>query len=124
MSAEATTITAFDIFNRQRVEGEYNVVETVREIMASHGVSSESLHVFDTNYRIARMRDSNSDAQMFALGIFLNTQLSLVAQIDPKRSTVPEREILGIKMQPSEFLTCFKEKILPTLLEFELPKRI
>ena len=124
MSAEQTNITAFDIFNRQRVEGEYNVIESVRETMASHGVSSGSLHVFDTNDRISRMKESNSDAQMFALGIFLNTQLSLVSQINPKRSTVPEREILGTQMRPSEFLTCFKEKILPTLLEFELPKRI
>lgn len=124
MSATETQITAFDIFNRERVEGEYNVLETVREIMASNGVSNDSLQVFDENDRLSRMRNSNSDAQMFGLGLFLNTQLSLVSQINPKRSTVPEREILGTKMQPSEFLICFKEKILPTLLEFDLPRRI
>ena len=124
MSATETVITAFDIFNRQRVEGEYNVIESVREIMVSNGVSNDSLQVFDENDRLSRMRNSNSDAQMFGLGLFLNTQLSLVNQISPKRSTVPEREILGTKMQPSEFLICFKEKILPTLLEFDLPRRI
>ena len=92
--------------------------------MVSNGVSNDSLQVFDENDRLSRMRNSNSDAQMFGLGLFLNTQLSLVNQISPKRSTVPEREILGTKMQPSEFLICFKEKILPTLLEFDLPRRI
>lgn len=124
MSATETRITAFDIFNRERIEGEYNVIESVREIMVSNGVSNDSLQVFDENDRLSRMRNSNSDAQMFGLGLFLNTQLSLVNQISPKRSTVPEREILGTKMQPSEFLICFKEKILPTLLEFDLPRRI
>ena len=109
-----------EIYKRDRLDGEYDVVESIRQAMLDSGASRESIEYFDNHYQIVKARSLNADAQVMHCLLFVTAQL---ATID-NGYAIDARQAIAMQMRPSEWISIFKGKVLPLFIEHDLPKRL
>ena len=108
-----------NIFSSPRQEGEIDLVTTCRTILVEAGLIQSVAAVFDQNQYIRDALPLGADAQRFLLNKFWHLQL-----IRLDCDTQKERFCLLDQGDYSEWVRCFKDAILPKIIEYKLPMAI
>lgn len=114
---QSSAPASFNSYDRVREENELNLVEEVRNLLIEAGLS-KSISIYDNNRFIIEAKDKAPGVQRFLLNRFWTLQLSLCP------SSLQERYCLIPDGKVEDWLSLFKIKILPFILEKNLPKEI
>lgn len=101
---------------RNRVEGEIDLVQSVRQALINAGIGGE-IQVFDTDANICVARNMNSSVQLYKLNTFLDTQYMSL-----KRDVSSERSMLLSDATPENWLQIFIDYHIPFMKAMGLPK--
>jgi hypothetical protein len=112
-----TNIMSQDYF-KPREKGEIDLVAEVRQILISNGLG-QSLDAYDTNRFVTEASDKCSSVQRFQLNRYFSMQL-IMAPVD----STEERFCLIPNGDVSDWLTLFKSKVVPFMIQHNLPKPI
>lgn len=105
-----------NIFSTPRQEGEMDLIAICRELLIGAGLAQEVTSSFDTNQYIKDAAPLGAEAQRFLLNKFWHLQL-----ISLNCDTQKERFCLLDQGDFSEWVRCFKEAIMPKVIEYKLP---
>lgn len=103
---------------KPRTEGEIDLVAEVRNILVSSGLG-QNIGNYDDNRIIVDAVDKSSAVQRFQLNRFFALQMVMV-----NANSTEERFCLIPNGNVSDWLILFKSKVLPFLIEHNLPKPI
>lgn len=106
-------------YNSDRVEGELDLVKEVRDRFVSLGLADKLQDGYDTNRFILEAVGKNSHVQQFLLNRYLTLQL-----MASQNETSIERYALMNEVNPSAWLTVFEKRILPAVVNNDLPVKI
>jgi len=106
-------------YNTDRQSDELDLVKEVRQRLLSLGLEDKLQEGFDTNRFILEAVDKNSHVQQFLLNRYLTIQF-MASQED----TAVERYALMNEVNPSDWLTVFEQRILPAVVNLDLPVKI
>lgn len=102
-------------FNQPKVEGDIDLVKEVRDCMIASGLQAK-LPLFDGNRFIIDAQGKNSDVQRYFLNRYWAFQL-----MSSNKPAVDERYCLIPNGDVRDWLALFKSKIMPFVLENNLP---
>ena len=108
-------ITNGNIFTQKRQEGETDLVSCCREMLVSAGLMA-NMTAFETNQYIIDAMPLGEKAQRFLLNNFWRMQL-----ISIEADTQKERFMLLDTGEIGDWIRCFQEGVLPTLVQHRLP---
>lgn len=114
---ESTAQNTFNPYTRARHENELDLVDEVRKLLVESGLS-KSLYLYENNRFILEAKDKAPGVQRFLLNRFWTLQLSLCPD------SLQERYCLIPDGKVEDWLSLFKIKILPFILQKGLPKEI
>jgi hypothetical protein len=103
---------------KPREPGEIDLVEEVRNCMKDSGLGMK-MDLFNNNRFINEASDKCSAVQRYNLNRYFNLQMLM-----SDKDTTEERFCLIPNGLVSEWLTLFQQKVLPFLIENDLPKEI
>jgi len=112
-----TNIMSQDYF-KPREENEIDLVAEVRQILLTNGLG-QSIDAYDNNRFITEAADKCSSVQRFQLNRYFSMQL-IMATAD----STEERFCLIPNGDVSDWLSLFKAKILPFLIQHNLPRSV
>jgi hypothetical protein len=101
---------------KPREQGEVNLVAEVRQILLDHGFG-QKIEIYDTNRMVADAADKCSAVQRFQLNRYFSMQLIMAA-----RDSTEERFCLIPNGEVADWLALFKSKIVPFMIEADLPR--
>lgn len=105
-----------EFYNSQRHPGELDLIATVRGLMAEAGLGERLPYAFDNNRFILDALHRPAHAQQYNLNRYLTLQF-MAAQ---EASTMP-RYALIYEIAPHDWLSIFKDTVLPALVDANLP---
>lgn len=111
------TQEGMNIYNRDRFDNEIDLVNVVRGLLVNIGVSPEVLDSFDNHHFIQSAINKNSDVQRHYLNRYWHLQLVSVSA-----NSTQERFCLVPNGSISDWIRLFEAKILPFIIEHNLPK--
>jgi hypothetical protein len=100
-------------------EGDIDLIKEVRDSMLAAGLHNAVYAGFDTNRFIIEAQGKNSAAQRFLLNRFWTLQL-----MSSVRPSTEERYCLIPNGTVQDWLRLFKAKVLPFVIENNLPVKI
>lgn len=103
---------------KPRAEGEINLVAEVRQILIDSGFG-QKIAAYDNNRMVADAFDKCSSVQRFQLNRYFSMQLIMAS-----RDSTEERFCLIPNGEVSDWLTLFKSKIVPFMIEADLLRPI
>ena len=106
-------------FNRPRLPGELNLIQSVRELLISKGLIPEVEAAYNTHSYIRNAEDLNSSAQRYYLNLYWNLQL-----MTSGKECVNERICLVNRGNPQDWLTLFTGTVLRFIIENNLPRSL
>ena len=106
-------------YNSDRQNDEIDLVKEVRQRFLSLGLEDKLQDGFDSNRFILEADGKNSHVQQFLLNRYLSIQF-MASESD----TAVERYALMNEVNPSEWLTVFEQRILPAVVNLDLPVKI
>jgi len=104
-----------DAYNAAKPEDDIDLVEEVRNILIKAGLGNR-LEAFDNNHFIQEAKGKYSVVQRYLLNRFWGQQLMLT-----NLPTAEERYCLIPNGEVSDWLKLFENKVLPFILENDLP---
>ena len=105
-----------EFYNSQRRPDEMDLISEVRGLMAEAGLSERLPYAFDSNRFIVEAKNRPAHAQQYNLNRYLTLQF--MAAEGPV--TIP-RYALIYEIAPHDWLTIFKDTVLPALVDSNLP---
>lgn len=107
-------------YNRPAVDGEFNLLQCVREDLVAAVGESSVASIFDTDRHIQDAKGKNAYAQQFHLNQYFSLQFMQVAEKDLAESQLARYSLLT-DARPDAWYKIFQQKVLPTFLHFKLP---
>lgn len=104
---------------QQKPEDDIDLIKEVRDVMLASGLHNLVTANFDTNRFILEAQGKNSSAQRFLLNRFWTFQL--MSSVKP---STEERYCLIPNGTVEDWLRLFKTKVLPFVIENNLPVKI
>lgn len=111
--------TTASFYSRPRVENEIDLVKEVRERLVALGAGDKLKEGFDENRFVIEAADKTAHAQQYNLNRYFNLQLSSV-----QKDTSVERYSLIYELRPDQWLKVIEKKILPAIIDNDLPAKI
>ena len=108
-----------NIFTTPRVEGEVNLVAACRQLLVDAGLLLKVQANYDTNRYIVDAEPLGLKAQRFLLNKYWSVQLMSLPN-----DTQAERFCLLPEGTADDWLTSFKDRVLPTIINAQLPEAI
>lgn len=108
-----------DFYNSQRQSDELNLVSVVREMMVEAGLGDRLPIAFDNNRFILEAMNRPAHAQQYNLNRYFTLQFMACAA----SSTMPRYSLI-YEIAPSEWLTIFRDTVLPAIVDSNLPVAI
>ena len=108
-----------NIFTTPRLEGEVDLVAACRQLLVDAGLLLKVQANFDTNKYIVDAGPLGLRAQRFLLNRFWTLQLMSLNQ-----NTQMQRYCLIGDGSADDWLNVFKDKVLPTIIENQLPEAL
>lgn len=105
-----------DFYNSQRRSDEMDLIATVRKMMEEAGLGERLPYAFDTNRFIMDAVNRPAHAQQYNLNRYLTLQFMAAEDA----ATMP-RYALIYEIAPSDWLTIFRDTVLPALVDANLP---
>lgn len=105
-----------NIFSSPRQEGELDLVSICRTMLVEAGLMQSVTAAFDQNQYIRDAISLGPEAQRFLLNKFWHLQL-----ISLGCDTQKERFCLLDQGDYNEWIRCFREAVLPKVIEYKLP---
>lgn len=115
----AASQEGINIFNRPRETNEIDLVSLVRNMLINSGKSNEVINAFDNHHFINTVKDKNAEVQRQYLNRYWHLQLVSVSA-----NSSNERFCLVPNGSISDWIRLFEAKILPFIIEHDLPKAI
>lgn len=106
-------------YNSQKLEGELDLVQAVRQRMSDHGLKEKLQNGFDANRFVVEAQGKPAHAQQYLMNRYFSTQLMAVEQ-----DTVLQRYSLMYEVQPDEWLQVFEKTVLPAFVDYNLPAQV
>lgn len=106
-------------YHQPKDAADVDLIQAVRDHLNNSGLNNRVTAFYDSNRFIIEARDKNSNAQRF----LLNRYWSLQLMTSPKPST-EERFCLIPNGTTEDWLKLFKNKVLPFVIENNLPVKI
>ncbi len=116
MQAVATQ-AGMNIYNRDRVDNEIDLVELVRSMLINAGKTLQIIDAFDNHHFILSAKGKNSDVQRHYLNRYWHLQLVSVTA-----NSTQERFCLVPNGSISDWIRLFEAKIMPFITEHDLPR--
>lgn len=111
--------TPMDFYYTKRRDDEIDLVAHVRDRLVSIGMADRLPEVFDNNRFVIEAADKTCHAQQYNLTRYFAMQFML-----PKEDTTMERYSLMYECRADEWLDVFDRVILPSLANYDLPRKI
>ncbi len=108
-----------EFYNSQKLEGELDLVQAVRQRMSDHGLKEKLQNGFDANRFVVEAQGKPAHAQQYLMNRYFSTQLMAVEQ-----DTVLQRYSLMYEVQPDEWLQVFEKTVLPAFVDYNLPVQV
>lgn len=108
-----------EFYNSQKLEGELDLVEVVRQRLSDHGLKDKLYEGFDTNRFVVEAKNKPAHAQQYLMNRYFSTQLMAADQ-----DTVLQRYALMYEVQPDEWLQVFEKTVLPAFVDYNLPVQV
>jgi len=108
-----------EFYNGKKLENEIDLVEQVRSRMVSAGLLEKLPECFDQNRFILEAKDRQAHAQQYLLNRYLSLQL--MSSVEP---AALERYALIYEISSDKWLAIFDQKILPAIVNYDLPVKI
>lgn len=108
-----------EFYNSQKLEGELDLVQAVRQRMSDHGLKEKLQNGFDANRFVVEAQGKPAHAQQYLMNRYFSTQLMAVEQ-----DTVLQRYSLMYEVQPDEWLQVFEKTVLPAFVDYNLPAQV
>jgi len=108
-----------DQYQRPRELGETDLITEVRNCLISSGLLQNVITAYDNNRFIMEAKDKTSDVQRFLLNRYWSQQLML-----SNSPSIEERYCLIPNGAIADWLSLFKDKILPFVIAHNLPSPI
>lgn len=107
------------LFNQDRQETEVDLVDFVRSLLIQSGLSLNVQEFFNKDRRIVDASTRTTDVQRFLLNQYFNMQLmnASVSSIDQRAALLSSGDI-------RDWMVLFRERVLPFLIEQDLPRAI
>lgn len=111
-----TTDAAVEQYKKKRSPEELDLIGEVRKVLNDNGLGNQVKEVFDNDPRIIEAKDKVPEVQRHLLNKFWLPQL-----LNSSAPSQEERFCLIPNGEPKEWLHLFKEKIVPFVIEQQLP---
>ena len=111
--------SGLDQFNRAPFPGELNLIQSVRDLLISKGLKPEVETAYNTHSYIQSAEKLNCIAQRYYLNLYWNLQL-----MQSGKECTNERICLVNRGNPADWLTLFTGKVLPFIIENNLPRQL
>lgn len=106
-------------YHQPKPEGDIDLIAEVRQHLVNSGLAQRATEAFDNNHFIAEAANKPSTVQRFLLNRYWGMQL-----MQAGKPSIEERYCLIPNGEVSDWLKLFKEKILPFVIENNLPVSI
>ena len=106
----------YEEYIKPREETDLDLVTIVRTMLIDSGLMQQVLAAYDTDRFILEARNRPSEAQRFLLNRYWSYQL-----MKSDKSSIEERTYLIPNGEVSDWLRMFQAKILPFIIENNLP---
>jgi len=103
-------------YHKAKAEGDIDLVVVVRNILLNAGLAEKVVTAYDGNRFIIEAYGKDSEVQRFLLNRYWNQQLMM-----GKRVSIEERYCLIPNGTIDDWLKLFNAKVLPFLLDNNLP---
>lgn len=103
-------------YNEEKPEGDIDLVAEVRNILMSNGLGQRLPTCYDNNVFIVEAVGKSSNVQRFLINRYWNQQLML-----SNKPATEERYCLIPNGRVEDWISLFKDKIMPFILENDLP---
>lgn len=100
-------------------EGDIDLIEVIRGLLIESGLAANMMDSFDNHPLVVNSQNKISNVQRFNMNRYWSIQLMSVNTCSEQ-----ERFCLIPNGDINEWITLFKDKILPFLVEHDLPKTI
>lgn len=103
-------------YHQAKPDGDIDLIDTVRQSLLMSGLGHQVTVAYNQNRFILEAEGKSSDVQRFLLNRYWNMQLAMAAKpsIEERYCLIPDGTI-------QDWLTLFKEKVLPFLITHQLP---
>lgn len=105
--------------NDERIVGDIDLIQCVRDILIRHGLKKKVEELFDTDVNIIYAANLGPKAQRDVLIAFWNLQF-----MNCGNSGFEERACLGLPFNDTDWIRVFVEKLLPFIIDNDLPKAL
>ena len=105
-----------EFYNSQRRSDEMDLIATVRGMMSEAGLGERLPYAFDNNRFIMEAMNRPAHAQQYNLNRYLTLQFMAAEGA----ATMP-RYALIYEIAPHDWLTIFKDTVLPAMVDANLP---
>ena len=107
------------LFERKVDANDIDLVAMVRGALEEKGLIPEVAQYFNPHHYIVCAEGKNSEVQRYYLNMYWTLQL-----IASKKECTAERMCLVNKGEPVDWIVLFKTKILPFIIENNLPRQL
>ena len=105
-----------DRYRQPRLDTDIDLVQEVRERLVMSGLLQRTVNYYDNNHFIISAKDKTPEVQRFLLNRYWSHQLMRATRpsLDERYCLIPNGEV-------SDWLSLFTDKILPFIIENNLP---
>lgn len=108
------------VYNRPRERREMDLIDDVRQLLLQSVGRDVVEQAFDQNRFIQEGRMRNAHAQQYCLNRYFSLQFMTLAPEHIDDSQMARFSLLT-DAHPLDWLTVFRQKVLPTLIHYRLP---
>ena len=117
MTAPVSFTSVNTVRRDERKVGDIDMIKCVRDILVRHGLKQKVEQLFDTDVNIVYAANLGPKAQRDVLIAFWNLQFMGVDV-----GGYEERAVLGLPFSDSDWIRVFVEKLVPFIVDNDLPK--
>jgi hypothetical protein len=116
MQTQAVNNDSLSHYAQPTPDGDIDLVQEVRTRLLNSGLHSKVIEAYDNNRFIVEAENKISDVQRFLLNRYWNSQL-----MSCNKPSIEERYCLIPNGEIKDWLRLFEQKVLPFVIENELP---